>query len=100
MWAIPQHLTQLGNDRQRALRADLNYRLSAAHQTATATAFVWIHVTQGEHRFAPNRRNPATIPGTPQDPGLDIDRAWWRARTGKPGHHYTELRHALRELAD
>jgi hypothetical protein len=32
--------------------------------------------------------------------GLDIDRAWWRARTGKPGHHYTALRQALRGLAD
>ncbi len=38
--------------------------------------------------------------GRPQDPGLDIDRAWWRTRTGKPDHHYPALQHTLRAYAD
>ncbi|GAA2339348.1 hypothetical protein GCM10010170_021370 [Dactylosporangium salmoneum] len=35
---------------------------------ATAAASIWIHVTRGEHPFAPNRRSPATIPGAPRTP--------------------------------
>jgi hypothetical protein len=29
-----------------------------------------------------------------------LDRAWWRARTGKPDHRYTALHHTLRAYAD
>ena len=53
-------------------------------------------VTHGEHRFAPQRRSPAGAkPGTVQDRGLAIDRAWWRLRTGRPGQHYWDLRATL-----
>ncbi|GAA0929451.1 TniQ family protein [Virgisporangium aurantiacum] len=62
----------------------------------TATALAWIEVTQGEHRYAPQRHHsPGAIPGTTTDRGLSIDRAWWRLRNGKPGQHYWELRAAL-----
>jgi hypothetical protein len=61
----------------------------------TASAFVWIDVTRGEHRFAPQRRSPGAIPGSTQDRGLAIDRAWWRLRNGKAGHHCWDLRAAL-----
>jgi len=67
---------------------------------ATASALIWIRVTQGEHLHAPHRHSPGATPGSPDDQGLAIDRAWWRSRTGKQGHHYTELKRACDDLAD
>jgi len=66
----------------------------------TASALIWIRVTQGEHLFTPHRYSPGAPPGSPDDQGLAIDRAWWRSRTGKRGHHYAELKRACDDLAD
>jgi hypothetical protein len=61
-------------------------------QRNIVSALIWVMVTQGEHRFAPHRRSPDGYrPGTPEDRGLDIDRAWWRSRNDTPGWHYPEL---------
>src|SRR5262249_49806706 len=52
----------------------------------TASALVWIKVTGGEHLFAPHRKSPSGyLPGSVQDRGLSIDRAWWRTRNDQAG---------------
>jgi hypothetical protein len=94
----------LSTDQWRSITAQLRGVESAARQRhadygerkrITASALAWIDITQGEHRFTPQRRSPGAKPGTTQDRGLSIDRAWWRLRNGKPGHQYWELRTAL-----
>jgi hypothetical protein len=65
----------------------------------TASALIWLRVTHGEHRFAPQRRSPGARPGSTAGQGLSIDRAWWRLRVGHPGEHYWELDRALAPYA-
>ena len=100
---VMNHWT-LSADQWQSITAHLRGVESAAHQRhtdygerkrITASALAWIDITQGEHRFTPHRHSPGAKPGTTQDRGLSIDRAWWRLRNGKPGHHYWELRIAL-----
>jgi hypothetical protein len=64
----------------------------------TASALVWVHATQGEHLFAPHRHSPNARPGSVDDRGLSIDRAWWRAH--QPGRHYALLKDLCSKLAD
>jgi hypothetical protein len=64
----------------------------------TASALVWVHATQGEHLFAPHRHSPDARPGSVDDRGLSIDRAWWRAH--QPGRHYALLKDLCSKLAD
>jgi hypothetical protein len=47
--------------------------------------------SQGEHLFAPHRDSPGARPGSVEDQGLSIDRAWWRIRTSTPTSHYRRL---------
>lgn len=95
-WLIPdpdwQHIAaQL----RRRDRADYGER-----KRNTASALIWTKITQGEHLFAPHRQSPPGYrPGSTQDRGLSIDRAWWRARTDQPGRHYSDLDHICADLA-
>jgi len=67
----------------------------------TASALVWIKLTHGEHLFAPHRRSaPGYRPGSVQDRGLSIDRAWWRARNDHADRHYPSLDRICARLAD
>jgi hypothetical protein len=89
--AIIDELREASNSTQRRL-IDWGER-----KRNTASALVWIHATQAEHLFAPHRHSPGARPGSVQDRGLSIDRAWWRAN--QPGRHYAELKRACNELA-
>jgi hypothetical protein len=58
----------------------------------SASALIWVRLTQGEYRFAPHRRSPAAYrPGSTGDWGLAIDRTWWRVHHDLPGRHYPDL---------
>lgn len=96
-WTISTDLwhtitTQVRATETSTQRAHSNW---SQHKRNIANAFAWIEITQGEHRFAPQRHAPGIKRGTTADPGLAIDRAWWRLRNGKPGQHYWDLRAAL-----
>ncbi|GAA3396355.1 hypothetical protein GCM10020369_72770 [Cryptosporangium minutisporangium] len=42
-----------------------------------------------------NGHSPAALAGSTAEQCLSIDRAWWRLHRGQPGHHYSDLYHAL-----
>jgi hypothetical protein len=66
----------------------------------TASALVWVHVTSGEHLFAPHRKSPADArAGSTADHGLSIDRAWWRWHNNQTNHHYPRLQRVLETYA-
>ena len=96
-WLIPQPDWQQIADRlRRNDRGDYGER-----KRNTASALVWIKATQGEHLFAPHRQSPPGYrPGSVDDRGLSIDRAWWRTRNNQPHRHYPHLDRICTQLAE
>jgi TniQ len=98
-WRIPDpEWHDIAAELRRRARARADY---GQRKRNTASALIWIQVTQGEHLFAPHRQSPTDyLPGSVQDWALSIDRAWWRTHHDQPGRHYPDLYAICTDIAE